>query len=268
MPISSSDVLEEYSLIDYRGCWLSDRTTDVLFSPFKNSAPGFSKVDTDFRDVMAYDCDVEPEALSNEELLPILEMDLPKRIDPRIAAAATSLAKVAPKKKRPSLAGSGTMSRRRGSRADFGVDAEMLPAPKRRRESQGAGMDSASRVPINLHSVLAGIHQIFWTMKDLDPASNFTFFSVITRQNCKQLSVPDFFDRFPLLERAHTLPTIKEKLDKKLYASPSEFSYEFQTMFDCIISYFPPDSAQGTTAQRLKGVFAQHWQQAEAQFIY
>jgi len=117
-------------------------------------------------------------------------------------------------------------------------------------------------VATNLVEVITDVHAVFWEMT-FDQANNDVFFSVITPQRCSLLGMADYFQKFPHLDQAFTLPFIKEKLDQNKYRSHEEFVYDFRQMFDNVIIYFPEGSSQSLKAKELKIVFEDKWALSE-----
>lgn len=175
-----------------------------------------------------------------------------------------------------------------------GVDYALAPVIKRPRFSESSKHDSSTDVfgnhetniftgesfnqvkevvavamPLNLDEILNEIFTHFYDIVfDLEYKIKWVYLSVITPQNCTHLGIPDYFEKFPDLEKGITIAYIKEKLESNKYYSYVGFVYDFRTMFENIIAYFPDDSEHTDKAKELGAEFEQKWKDAEARFIY
>ena len=156
-----------------------------------------------------------------------------------------------------------------------GIDYALAPAFKRSKHDDdadifghhetniftGESFNQATEVvavamPSNLYEILQEIHTYFYDLVfDFEFKIKWVYLSVITPQNCVSLGIPDYFEKFPDLEQGITISYIKEKLDGNKYYSYISFVYDFRTMFENIIAYFPSDSEQTAKANELKVVF-------------
>jgi hypothetical protein len=130
-----------------------------------------------------------------------------------------------------------------------------------------AGPSLEARCPSNLQEILLEIFTTFWEM-DFDRECSDAFFSIITPKSCARIGLGDYFDKFPHLTQAFTMPFMKEKLDAKRYPSSVEFSYDFRQMCDHVVAYYPAGSGPSTKAAELKKLFETQWDAAQERFVY
>lgn len=70
------------------------------------------------------------------------------------------------------------------------------------------------------------------------------------------LNIPDYFD---IIKEPMDFGTIKEKLDKKQYATAHDFAYDMRLVFENCATYNTPESDAGLMGNVLKGEFEKAW---------
>lgn len=121
----------------------------------------------------------------------------------------------------------------------------------------------------NLHDIVSKVFTPFWDM-DLgeDVSVKYAFMTEITRKTCARLGVANYFEKFPSLEQALTLPFIHKKVIENTYSTAIEFCYDFRQMTDNAIAYYGADSPPGRKAAEFREAFEKSWAEAEPQLKY
>merc|ERR1711871_316773 len=99
-----------------------------------------------------------------------------------------------------------------------------------------------------LYELLPAFFNEFYDMS-FDNMLTVVFFACITPENCDELGLPKYFDS---VTEAINLTTIRVRLELRYYKSLVEFTADFRTMYQNVVSYFPRDSEEVRRALELK----------------
>ena len=117
----------------------------------------------------------------------------------------------------------------------------------------------------NLYEILNEVFNIFWDMDFPDDQTitvKAAFFAKIDSHNCIDFGLTSF------APDSCSLPVIKDRIESKDYKALDDLVFDFNTMFENIFKYYPPDHLAYHKATELKALLRSEIEKARARLIW